>query len=391
MTKELLVVGAGNIGRGVIGGLFYESGYRLYLYDIMADRMAALKEQGHYLIARVGAQEARRVRVEGFEVLWEDAALVEAMTSTDLIACCVYEGAFRSICGHLAQAIRARSAAGKGDMNVLLCVNALGAPAYFNAALRKLLSDVPEGLDYFERHVGICQVMVGMAAMPSTPELLAEDPFAVTTRLDGHVDIDADHFKGEHPAVGCVGMVTKGDARIYRKVCAGNMKHCMTALLGHAEGYEFVADCYDNARLMRCVDSAFLEAAAAIQAEYHFDEEDHRQFLEASAAGLRNRNLKDPIARVCAKPISKLRRENRFVSPALLCLKHHILPFYLAMGIAYGLCYRDENDSESVEITDFVKAEGVERAIEKYCGLGEEDWLLRQLILAQYREAMGRR
>ena len=27
MKKELLVIGAGNIGRGVIGGLFFESGY----------------------------------------------------------------------------------------------------------------------------------------------------------------------------------------------------------------------------------------------------------------------------------------------------------------------------------------------------------------------------
>ena len=32
MKKELLVIGAGNIGRGVIGGLFFESGYHLYIY-----------------------------------------------------------------------------------------------------------------------------------------------------------------------------------------------------------------------------------------------------------------------------------------------------------------------------------------------------------------------
>lgn len=43
--KELLVIGAGNIGRGVIGGLFYESGYHLYLYDIMAERMEQLKNR----------------------------------------------------------------------------------------------------------------------------------------------------------------------------------------------------------------------------------------------------------------------------------------------------------------------------------------------------------
>ena len=69
MGKELLVIGAGNIGRGVIGGLFYESGYHLYIYDIMADRMKKLKDHGTYLIERVGANESRRIVVDDFDVL----------------------------------------------------------------------------------------------------------------------------------------------------------------------------------------------------------------------------------------------------------------------------------------------------------------------------------
>lgn len=47
MKKELLVIGAGNIGRGVIGGLFFESGYHLYIYDIMEERMKQLERTRH--------------------------------------------------------------------------------------------------------------------------------------------------------------------------------------------------------------------------------------------------------------------------------------------------------------------------------------------------------
>lgn len=43
--------------------------------------------------------------------------------------------------------------------------------------------------------------MVGMAAMPSSEELIAEDAFAVTTKLDGHIGIDEEPFKGELPQV----------------------------------------------------------------------------------------------------------------------------------------------------------------------------------------------
>ena len=52
-------------------------------------------------------------------------------------------------------------------------------------------------------------------------------------------------------------------------------------------------------------------------------------------------------------------------------MKHHILPFYLAKGIAYGFLYRDESDIASIEITNYVKEHGIEKAIEVYCGLTE--------------------
>lgn len=37
--------------------------------------------------------------------------------------------------------------------------------------------------------------MVGMAAMPSSEKLIAEDAFAVTTKLDGHIGIDEEPLK----------------------------------------------------------------------------------------------------------------------------------------------------------------------------------------------------
>ena len=44
-------------------------------------------------------------------------------------------------------------------------------------------------------------------------------------------------------------------------------------------------------------------------------------------------------------------------------MKHHILPFYLAKGIAYGFLYRDESDIASIEITNYVKEHGIEKIL----------------------------
>ena len=116
-------------------------------------------------------------------------------------------------------------------------------------------------------------------------------------------------------------------------------------------------------------------------------ETDHQEWIDFIVEAPKNRNLKDAFTRVAADPKTKLSRDNRFVGPALLCMKHHILPFYLAKGIAYGFLYRDESDIASIEITNYVKEHGIEKAIEVYCGLTENEWELKQLIMAQYKEA----
>ncbi len=47
----------------------------------------------------------------------------------------------------------------------------------------------------------------------------------------------------------------------------------------------------------------------------------------------------------------------------------------------------NESDIASIEITNYVKEHGIEKAIEVYCGLTENEWELKQLIMAQYKEA----
>jgi len=385
--KSILIIGAGNIGRGVIGGLFYKAGYKLVFYDISISRMKQLNEQGHYLIKRVWPDKKERIVVDKLKVVdsSNEKELIDAISKVNLVACCVYQGAFESICRNIAEAIKIKMNVNSDYLNILLCVNSLGAPDYFNEQIEANLSGNKEALSYFYQRVGICQALVGMAAMPSTPELLAEDSFAVTTRMGGSVGIDKETFRGNNLEVEGIEMVSRAKEKIYRKVYTGNMKHCMTAFMGKAKNYKYIEECDNDKFIQKCVAGAFNEAEEAVQREFNFDENE-RQSWRQSILGIKNSNIKDEIARVSANPITKLNRENRFVGPALLCIKHNILPFYLSKGIAYGFLYRDEKDKESIEITDYVEKNGIEKAIRKYCGLRDEEWMLIDLIKKQYEE-----
>ncbi len=50
MSKKIIVIGAGNIGRGVVGLLYSRAGYQLCFYDLAHDKLLEMKEQGYYTV-----------------------------------------------------------------------------------------------------------------------------------------------------------------------------------------------------------------------------------------------------------------------------------------------------------------------------------------------------
>ena len=99
--------------------------------------------------------------------------------------------------------------------------------------------------------------------------------------------------------------------------------------------------------------------------------------------------MEDPLTRIAQDPKRKLARNDRLVGPALLCLKHGRLPYYLARSAAMMFYFQNPKDAAAVEIQNYLSENGIEKAIEKYCQLDrskKEEELLFQLILAQYFE-----
>ena len=64
----------------------------------------------------------------------------------------------------------------------------------------------------------------------------------------------------------------------------------------------------------------------------------------------------------------KLSHDNRFVGPALMCLRHGIVPFYLARGIAYGLVYLA--GERGIDLGD---VESLRQLVREVCGLAAGD------------------
>ena len=66
----------------------------------------------------------------------------------------------------------------------------------------------------------------------------------------------------------------------------------------------------------------------------------------------------------------------------LRCMEHGVLPVNIALGAAYGLMFLC--DTEGLERPK--NREEVVALVEEVCGLGDEDFVLRDLVVSQYLE-----
>lgn len=377
--REIAILGAGKIGRGVAGLLFSRAGYRLHLYDMYMEGMRKLEAQGYYDVRVTDGHDVdESTRIDDFDIVdsTTDAEVIDLLQSVNIAACCVYEGAFKSLAHVIAEAVSQRHASGNEEnLNILLCVNALGAPAKVISYIESELAE--EHLAYFREHVGVCQVMVLAAGIPSDPDA---NPWQVVVSANPGLEIDADAWKGSQLQIESVSFIRGAQGHIYRKVYCGNMRHAMAGFMGKAAGHEFICDCHKDPWIRANIVAAFEEAHAAIVQEYSFDPAEDAEWVEFIYSKL-DADVKDPVDRVIAKTDEKLSHDNRFVGPALMCLKHGIVPFYLARGIAYGLdCLAAE---QGVELKDDAAVRAYAR---ETCSLSEDEWMLLDLIAKQHTD-----
>ncbi|MFR6671227.1 MAG: mannitol dehydrogenase [Enterococcus avium] len=367
--KDALVIGAGNIGRGVVGYLLNRASYHLSFYDVNPENLVEMKELGGYSVFVDEKSRQTENYVSSFSIVSPNI-MSDALMEHDFIFCCVYEGAFESIAKNLAQAIQQSDK--KSFKNIMLCVNSLGAPKKFSRFVTEFLKNDQEALNYFHEKVGVNQVMVLSAALPLPNELSENFPYAVMITANPHLEIDGVSFKGKKPQISDVEFVDNAEGRIYRKVYVGNMRHTMAAFIGAVEGMTYVYEAQQDPRVRPWLENAFEEAHQAITDSYTFEPEEDAAWVSYMKEKL-NQDIKDPIQRVVANPKIKLGASERFIGPAKLCLEHKIVPFYIAKGAAYGLRYLQRSDERTIDelLTDV-------------CGLNkEQDYFLYQLIRKQ--------
>ncbi len=384
-SGEAVIFGAGKIGRGFLAEILDNAGYHLNFIENDADLVRRLQDAKKYSIHKITNESHQTVWIAGFSVYHsQDAAALSTLVERDgvLLAIAVHQNALPQVAASLVPGLVARAAKSPAsNLDIVLCVNMTRPAPYFGELLRARLPT--ELHQYMDEHIGLVETVV-MRICPETPaEMLAADPLAIMTNGYPEMPIHATAFRGSIPSTPMLRLVPDIKAEEVRKIYMLNMAHAMAAYMGAPLGYATADEAICEPGVRAAITAALAEAGAALAAEYGYNREEMARWGQSVVHMLENRSLHDRLDRLGFDPSRKLSRNDRLVGPALLCLKHGIVPDALAGGIAHGLRFRQPGDEGARLVQETVQKKGIGAAIGEICGVTEQSLLT--LIMKHYQ------
>ena len=389
--KELVLIGAGKIGRGYIADLFNDAGYKLTFLEYSEALVQKLRAQGYYTVFRSHHDRPGydKVVIRGYDAFCtqtEYQQCLDAIANTNYASIHVFPGACESIGHMLGDAVKLRYQNGNTEpLDLLFCVNFVYPGDIFKKYMLERLNE--EEAAFMEEHVGFVESLVYRLGADPMPEMRAEDELSILSGDNDTLPV-GDEWKGAIPEGIKMPVRDHMPARLVYKIWAGNTSHLANASFGQRRGYQWAWQSENDPYVRKCAAFCAREASWGIAAEFGMEEADLREHPEErfDPASV-NPEVEDPLTRIAQDPKRKLARNDRLVGPALLCLKHGRIPYYLARNAAMMFYFENPKDAAAVEILEYLKENGIEKAIEKYCQLDrskKEEEMLFQLILAQY-------
>ncbi len=375
LRMKAVMYGAGNIGRGFIGQLFYKSGYEVVFIDVNENMIEEINRRGSYPVTILGTATVHEEMVEGAHCVngMDEEAVAQAISSADILATAVGVNVLPRIAKNLAKGIEKRFLLGNNKpLNIIICENKIGADTYIKElVLQHLPSDM---VAWMEENIGLVEASIGRMVPLQTPQMQNGDILRVCVESYDLLPVDKDAFRGEIPHIHNMVPFSPFAFYIERKLYIHNMGHAMTAYLGSLKGYQFIDEAIADPAIFQCVQSAMMQSGLALSMRHKVDFVEIKEHIENLLERFANKRLGDTPQRVGGDLMRKLSREDRLVGALLCCEGEAVEPTYICLAIAAAMLFEDKGFafSDPLEI------------LHKVCKIEKGKW--HDLILRCYLE-----
>lgn len=378
MNKNVLIIGAGKIGRGFIAHLFHRSGYKIWLLDASKQAVDLLNKEKGYRVDLAGEahDETEYVTIEKAFTLDDKKEVSIVLKKVSIVASSVGAGNIEPVAAYMKELLL--STQRTSPLNWIICENATHPAGKIKAVLLKDAESAFE--EFVNRDLGLIETQVLRTGMVAKEEVIQKEPLALRMQAWWTLPLDADAFHGPIPEV--EGFVPKTNFKneLLRKLYTFNGTNGPIAYIGWANGYKILHEAalaYPD--LFQQIQE---EAAFGLIREFNLDEKEHREFMALAMKKYTDPALQDLIERNAADSKRKLSKDERLAGPALLCLKHGRRPTAYAKAIAAAYAYNGSADEGTREVQEAIKSSGIEEAIKKFSSIDEASPLFLLIVQA---------
>ena len=337
--------GAGNIGRGFIGQIFFQSGYELTFIDVADSLVEALNREKRYPVRILSEGTCEDIWIEGVSAVngntVEEAA--NAIAEADILATAVGVRALPFAAPVIAAGLTKRFAKTDKPLNIIICENLIDADTVLGTLLKSRLS--VQHQEIFDKSIGLVMASIGRMVPYQTEEMQSGNPLRICVEAYSSLPVDKAAFKGNIPSLTGMHPYDNFNFYIQRKLFIHNLGHATCGYLGMIHGDKYLYEAVANKDILVIAQNAMQESAQALSAQHTMPIADLHSHISDLLERFSNKALGDTCARVGADTVRKLGKNDRFIGAILLCAQNGINPVHITIGAAAALfCHLQENN-----------------------------------------------
>jgi mannitol-1-phosphate 5-dehydrogenase len=319
--SDVVIVGAGAIGRGYLPWVLDRSFHRLHFVDVDPTIVEGLRRRERYKTFRVNGDTVEETDVEIAGAYFPEQLAQQNLTN---VAATFMSVGPRS-CARAAGSLRSLSALGP----IVLCEN---DPAS--------VQTVREVTGSEHVYFSIPDVITSNTAPRAC---LERDPLAVMTEAGTlFIDERARGIRGDYVACTAEQLQQQWTAKLYLH----NTPHCVAAYLGALAGVTYVHEAMAVPRIDAIVRGAMNEMLSSLKLEWEIPHEFLDWYASKELARFHSQRLHDPVSRVAREPLRKLDREGRLLGAAQICLSLGFVPENVLRGVGAAMLFENEQDAD---------------------------------------------
>lgn len=375
--KNILIIGAGAIGRGYLPWIFDLNEYQFTFIDKNLEIIEKMNSAKKFKIYRVNNDLYDELDVKVSNAYTPENFKIQV--NIDLI----WEAVF--VCVGPRAVVQIANLLKSIDAPIILCENDPHSVDILKEQLpqnRQVVFAIPD-----------------VITSNSAPEfLLKNDQLSVVTeRGEIFVDERVSFLKGEMHFISENDLIHKQWAA---KLYLHNTPHCIAAYMGALVGAKYVHEAMAVPEVAAIVEGSMNEMLASLKARWDIPHDFLDWYAEKELSRFSCKLLFDPISRVAREPLRKLELDGRLIGAAQICLALGLVPHNILLGITSALLFDNPEDSDN-HLSFMHRALGTDSFLSHVLGLrrgealekvlsSEMSFLLSQLeTLVQYQKTRG--